>query len=105
MKSNDFEILYKIFEVLDPSVSSIIFNNWTLLYSRSQRISYKTLKVYLSGIRIAHLEQGFPNPTDSALLHLVCRGIHRWQGESQSTRLSITINLLQVLKQQIRLNM
>ena len=69
----------------------------------SQHISYKTLKVYLSGIRLAHLEQGFPDPTDSASLHLVCRGIRRQQGDNQRTRLPITINLLRVLKQQLRL--
>ena len=69
----------------------------------SQRISYKTLKVYLSGIRLAHLERGFSDPTDSASLHLVCRGIRRQQGDNQRTRLPITINLLRVLKQQLRL--
>ena len=68
----------------------------------SQHISYKTLKVYLSGIRLAHIERGLPDPTDSPSLHLVCRGIRRQQGDSKRTRLPITINLLRLLKQHLR---
>ena len=68
----------------------------------SQHVSYKTLKVYLSGIRLAHIEQGLADPTESASLHLVCRGIRRQQGDNRRTRLPITINLLRVLKEQLR---
>ena len=70
----------------------------------SQHVSYKTLKVYLSSIRLAHIEQGLPDPTESATLHLVCRGIRRQQGDNQRTRLPITINLLRTLKEQLRLS-
>ena len=69
----------------------------------SQHISYKTLKVYLSGIRLAHIERGLPDPTKSPSLHLVCRGIHRQQGDHYRTRLPITINLLRLLKQQLQI--
>ena len=65
----------------------------------SQQVSYKTLKVYLSGICLAHIERGLPDPTDSYSLHLVCRGIRRQQGDSQRTRLPITINILRLLKE------
>ena len=68
----------------------------------SQHVSYKTLKIYLAGIRLMHIEQGLPDPTDDNLLHLVCRGIRRQQGDHQRPRLPITINLLQVLKEQLR---
>ena len=68
----------------------------------SQQVSYKTLKVYLSGIHLAHIERGLPDPTDSHSLHLVCRGIRRQQGDSQRTRLPITINILRLLKEQLR---
>ena len=68
-----------------------------------QHISYKTLKVYLSGIRLAHIEQGLPDPTDTISLHLVCRGIRHQQGDHQRIRLSITINLLRLLKQQLQI--
>ena len=67
-------------------------------------MSYKTLKVYLSGIRLAHIERGMADPTKSTSLHLVCRGIHRQQGDNQRTRLPITINLLRVLKEQLRIS-
>ena len=69
-----------------------------------QHVSYKTLKVYLSSIRLAHIEQGLPDPTESATLHLVCRGIRCQQGDNQRTRLPITINLLRILKEQLQLS-
>ena len=70
----------------------------------SQHVSYKTLKVYISGICLAHIEQGMADPTKSTLLHLVYRGIHCQQGDNQRTRLPITINLLRVLKEQLRIS-
>ena len=61
----------------------------------SNRASYKTLKVYLSGIRLQYLEQGFRDPTDDEVLHLVCRGIRRLLGDNNChNRCPITINLL-----------
>ena len=70
----------------------------------SQHVSYNTLKVYLSSIRLAYIEQGLPDPTESATLHLVYRGIRHQQGDTQRTRLPITINLLRTLKEQLRLS-
>ena len=65
----------------------------------SSQTSYKTLKVYLAAIRLEHLEQGFSDPTNDEILHLVCRGIRRLQGDSNSrSRSPITINLLRTLK-------
>ena len=60
----------------------------------SQHISYKTLKVYLAGIRLLDIKHGFPDPTDDRLLELVYRGIRRQQGDHQQTRLPMTINHL-----------
>ena len=60
--------------------------------------------MYLSGIRLAHIERGMADPTKNISLHLVCRGIHRQQGDNQRTRLPITINLLRVLKEQLRIS-
>ena len=70
----------------------------------SQRISYKSIKVYLAGIRLAHLERGHLDPTVDESLRLVIRAIRRLQGESCHHRLPITINLLRTLKQQIRIS-
>ena len=51
-----------------------------------------------------HIERGMADPTKSTSLHLACRGIHRQQGDNQRTRLPITINLLRVLKEQLRIS-
>lgn len=42
------------------------------------------------------------DPTNDNLLHLVCRGIRRLQGDNHRTRLPITINLMHTLKEQLR---
>ena len=68
----------------------------------SSHVSYKTLKVYLSGIRLEHIEQGFRDPTNDEVLHLVCRGIRRLLGDNNChTCCPITINLLRILKTQL----
>ena len=67
----------------------------------ADQVSYKTIKVYLAGIRLEHLERGFEDPTKDELLHLLCTGIKRLQGTWTHTRLTITINVLQILKSQL----
>ena len=51
------------------------------------QVSYKTIKVYLAGIRLEHLERGLEDPTKDELLHLLCTGIKRSQGVSKPKRL------------------
>ena len=70
----------------------------------AQRVSYKTLKVYLAGIRLTHLERGYSDPTSNEPLRLLIRGVRRFQGESSHQRLPITINLLRTIKQQLRIS-
>ena len=70
----------------------------------SRHISYKSIKAYLAGIRLAHLELGHSDPTVDESLRLVIRGIRRMQGDSCRQRLPITIDLLRTLKQQIRIS-
>ena len=101
--TSDLPIWNSCFQYILPSVwhlsiSSIIINTWIFCVQVSQHISYKTQKVYLSGICLAHIEQGLPDPTKSPSLYLVCRGIHHQQGDHYRTRLPYTINLLQLLK-------
>ena len=68
----------------------------------SGHVSYKTLKIYLLGIQLEHLEHGFKDPTDDEVLHLVCRGIRRLLGDNNCrTHCPITINLLRILKTQL----
>ena len=38
-------------------------------------VSYKTLKLYLSGIHLVHIDHRLPDPTDDKLLQLICHGI------------------------------
>ena len=66
------------------------------------QISYKTIKVYLAGIRQTHLELGYTDPTSSEPLRLLIRGVRRLQGESPHCRLPITIDTLHTLKQNLR---
>ena len=71
----------------------------------AQHISYKSIKVYLAGIPLAHVELGYSDPTSSEPLRLVVRDIRRLQGDSTSLRrLPVTIDLLRTLKQQIRIS-
>ena len=70
--------------------------------SIAQRVSYKTIKVYLAGIRLEHLERGLRDPTDDKLLQLLCTGIKRSQGIITRTHLPTTIDLLRSLKTQLR---
>ena len=70
----------------------------------AHQVSYKTIKVYLAGIRLEHLERGFEDPTKDELLQLLCTGIKRSQGPQTRTHLPITITVLQTLKSQLRLD-
>ena len=65
---------------------------------------YKTIKVYLAGVRLEHLERGFEDPTKDELLQLLCIGIKRSQGAQTRTRLPVTITVLQTLKSRLRLD-
>ena len=70
----------------------------------ARQVSYKTIKVYLAGIHLEHLERGFEDLTKDELLHLLCTGIKRSQGISTRTHLPITISVLQTLKSRLRVN-
>ena len=70
--------------------------------SLASQVSYKTIKVYLSGICLEHLERGLQDPTKDELLQLLCTGIKRSQGNTKHTQLPITINILRTLKSQLR---
>ena len=76
-------------------------DEWTLcLFATflAARIQHSSIKVYLSGIRALHIEQGFPNPLANCLrLQRVIRGIKRSQGSSSSSRLPITDDLMFVI--------
>jgi len=68
----------------------------------SLSVSYKTIRVYLAAIHPHHIKHNLLDPTVDDFLHLVCRGIRQLQGDTQHTRLPITINLMHTLKEQLR---
>ena len=86
-------------------IPSIPASPLTLRYfccSIARRVSHKTIKVYLAGIRLEHLERSCQDPTNDELLRLLCKGIKRSQGTTRRTRLPITINILRTLKTKLR---
>lgn len=71
----------------------------------ARTVGYRTIRVYLAGIRMLHLQHGFADPIQSALrLPLVLRGIRRCQdnNHSRSPRLPITAPLMRCLKSSLR---
>ena len=86
-------------------IPSIPASPLTLRYfccSIARRVSHKTIKVYLAGIRLEYLERGCQDPINDVLLRLLCKGIKRSQGTTRRTRLPITINILRMLKTKLR---
>ena len=77
-----------------------IISNFTVFLCK--QITVCISQVYLSGIRLWHIEEGFSDPTNDPLLQLVCRGIRRMQGDGCRTCLPITINILHTLKRELR---
>ena len=71
-------------------------------YSLAQRVSHNTIKVYLAGIPLEHIERSLPDPTQDELLRLLCTGIKRSLANKRRTRLPITISILCLLKIQLR---
>ena len=68
----------------------------------SDQVSFKTIKLYLTGICFAHTENSLPDPFQEApLLHLLLRGIKRTVGLSSHQRLPITVNALRQFKEEL----
>ena len=66
------------------------------------QVSFKTVKLYMAGIRFAHTENSLPDPFLAApLLHLLLRGIKRTLGLTSRQRLPITMTLLRQIKEEL----
>ena len=64
----------------------------------ARTIQHSSIKVYLSGIRALHIQQGFPDPFMNFLrLQRAVRDIKRCQGSSSSNQLLITDDLMLVI--------
>ena len=92
---------------LHTSGSPCPVDEWTLcLFATflANLIQHSSIKVYLSGVRALHIEQGFPDPIANCLrLQRVVRGIKRCQGSSSSSRLPITDDLMLLIWQSLDL--
>ena len=69
-------------------------------------LQHSSIKVYLSGVRALHIEQGFADPLHNCLrLRRVIRGIKRTQGSPSSSRLPITDDLMLVIWKSLNLQL
>ena len=94
---------------LHPSGSPCPTDEWTLclfVTFLARTLQDSSIKVYLSGIRTLHIDQGFPDPpADCLRLQRVVRGIKRCQGAPSSTRLPITDALMLIIWQFLDLSL
>ena len=68
-------------------------------YLGSEKVSYKTIKSYLSAVRHLHISFGLPFVGISPRSHLLIRGIKRTQGDARvRSRLPITPTILRSIK-------
>ena len=73
--------------------------------ARDDSLHPPSIKVYLSGVRSLHIDNGLPDPLVNCLqLQRLLRGIKRVQGSSPSKRLPIIIDLLKVIQRSLDLN-
>ena len=87
--------------VLHSSGSPCPADEWTLcLFAKflAKTVQHASIKVYLSGVRALHIDQGFSDPLAGCLrLRRVLRGIKRCQGSPVASRLPITDDLMLVI--------
>ena len=71
----------------------------------ARSIHHSSIKVYLSGIRVLHIEQGYQDPLLNCLhLRRVILGIKPTQGSTSSSHLPITDHLMLVIRKSQDLN-
>ena len=94
---------------LHPSGSPCPTDEWTLclfVTFLARTIQHSSIKVYLSGVRALHIEQGVPNPhVNCCHLQRVIRGIKHCQGSSSSNQLPITDDLMLVIWRSLDLHL
>ena len=68
----------------------------------ADQVSFKTIKLYLAGIRLAHTENSLLDPFQEAplLRHLLC-GVKHTVGLSSRQQLPITMTLLRQIKEEL----
>ena len=72
---------------------------WYFASWLSDQVSFPTIKLYLAGLRFAHIENSLADPfADAPPLHLLLRGIKHSNGLSSRRRLPITMSFVRQLK-------
>ena len=65
----------------------------------ADNLNHSSIKVYLSAVRSLHIDHGLPDPLVNCLhLQRLLRGIKWVQGPASPRRLTITVDLLQVIQ-------
>ena len=68
----------------------------------ADQVSFKTIKLYMAGIRFAHTENSLPDPFLAArLLHLLLSGIKHTLGLTSRQHLPIIMTLLWQIKEEL----
>ena len=67
----------------------------------SNKLSFSSIKNYLSIVRLIHLEAGYPNPLESYYIATVLKGARRTLGDSLTQKFPITISILSGIHKQI----
>ena len=68
----------------------------------ADQVSFKTIKLYMAGIRFAHTENSLPDPFLAArLLHLLLSGIKHTLGLTSRQHLHIIMTLLWQIKEEL----
>lgn len=101
---NQFLRFCRLLGVPAVPVSEVTLIRFAAYLARS--VGCKTIRVYLAGVRMLHIQAGFQDPLQSAVrLQLTMKGIRRVQGTShiRPPRLPITISLMKCLKSALRL--
>ena len=86
---------YDIYPILPASELTLCY----FIAYLSERLSSQTARVYLSGIRLLHLEHGHGDPLQQAdLLKYVLNGLQRSQTSHSHPRQPVTVSILRQLK-------
>ena len=67
----------------------------------ADNLHHSSIKVYLSAVRSLHIDNGLPDQLSTAAAFI--KGIRRVQGSSPSSRLPITVDLLQIIQRSLDL--
>ena len=71
----------------------------------ARRLKYSSVKAYMNGVRLMHLDYGLPNPLENNFAYVnMMRGIRRCLGDSPNRKLPMTPKLLSKCLSYLNLN-